>query len=480
MFASDVIKIKLARIIVERILLHRFWPLKESKDLELSEGFKKLQDGPEFRNGHIGASRLEQSIGNSINGVLGEKGTQALGEVVKAIGNGYEENVPPQLKDVLKSGYNLAVDTNEFVSEKTNLSPIITGEAALALATGGSGKAVGLVKQGSRQSLRAIKKAEIPSRIYEAQRDLRGMGAVPLGTPGSVGAASTLPTPSNWQNRARDLFENQEHKKLADFFRKGQGGKLKQKNLFITADELALNKDGVLDQQLERADRMAALRTKWDKQGKEIKGDRQREYYDAASLNANISDIEMYSSDPARKYITKFTNILSKDQWHHVFGNKEAGEFILSICHSDPLVAANLFKKMESLGLNSSGIASNIAILKEAKHTNWHNYIKDMGFEPKSPGKALTTKGSTAPGDFADICQELGRAIVSGKADINDAFELIERYAKYNEWMKTQITSKKYEGKIIANLPEGVGKAIQMGGYRTRPPKSTYNPVSIH
>ena len=288
---------------------------------------------------------------------------------------------------------------------------------------------------------------------------------------------STLPTPTNWQNRARDLFGKQEHKKLADFFRKGQGGKLKQKNLFITADELALNKGGVLDQQLERADRMADLRAKWDKQGKEIKGDRQRELYDAASLNPNISDIEMYSSTPARNYITKFTNILSKDQWHHVFGNKEAGEFILSIAHSDPLVAANLFKKMESLGLNSSGIASNIAILKEAKHTNWHNYIKDMGFEPKSPGKPLTTKGSTAPGDFADLSQELGRAIVSGKADINDAFELIELYAKYNEWMKEQITSERFGGKIVSELPEGVGKAVQIGGYRTRPPKTTYKPL---
>lgn len=158
-------------------------------------------------------------------------------------------------------------------------------------------------------------------------------------------AASTLPTPTNWQNKARQLYGNQSHKELADTFRKGLGGKLSTKNTFINADELALNKGGVLDQMLERADRMAELRTKWNKQGKQIKGDRQRELYDAASLNPNISDIEMYSSTPARNYITKFTNILSKDQWHHVFGNKEAGEFILSIANSDPLVAANLFKK---------------------------------------------------------------------------------------------------------------------------------------
>ena len=168
-------------------------------------------------------------------------------------------------------------------------------------------------------------------------------------TPQVMEAASTLPTPTNWQNKARQLYGEQKHRELADTFRRGQGGKLSTKNTFITADELALNKGGVLDQQLERADRMAGLRTKWNKQGKEIKGDRQRELYDAASLNPNVPDIEMYTSDEARKFITKFTNVLSKDQWHHVFGNKEAGEFILSIANSDPLVAANLFKKGGSL-----------------------------------------------------------------------------------------------------------------------------------
>jgi hypothetical protein len=290
-------------------------------------------------------------------------------------------------------------------------------------------------------------------------------------------AASTLPTPTNWQNRARVLYGKQEHKALADFFRRGQGGKLSKKNTFITADELALNKDGVLDKVLERADRMENLRKKWSEQGKEIKGDRQRELYDAGSLNFFVPDIEMYTSDEARKFITKFTNVLSKDQWHHVFGNKEAGEFILSIANSDPLVAANLFKKMEVLGLNSSGVAQNIAILKEAKHTNWHNFIKDMGMEPKSPGKPLSVKGSTAPGDFADLSQEMGRAIAAGKGNINDAFELIELYAKYNNWMKKQITSERFGGRIISDLPEGVGKAVQIGGYRKRPAKSKYKPL---
>ena len=71
----------------------------------------------------------------------------------------------------------------------------------------------------------------------------------------------------------------------------------------------------------------------------------------------------------------------------------------------------------------------------------------------------------------------MGRAIAAGKGDINDAFELIELYAKYNNWMQKQITSERFGGRIISDLPEGVGKAVQIGGYRKRPVKSKYNPL---
>ena len=432
------------------------------------QSHKKLQEQGEFRAGHIALSRL----GSDVKHVYNQAPSSVHDAVNTAVNTASDiyEGIPPIIRKPLETTLQAAGDINEAVSKTTNISPIITGEVLSAGAGSLAGKAVSI-------GGKAAAKYDVASRIYEAQRDVRGMGAVPLGTPGSVGAAATLPKPTNWQTRARMLYEEQKHRELADIFRRGHGGKLSKKNTFITADELALNKGGVLDQQLERADRMEGLRTKWDETGKEIKGDRQREYYDAAALNPNHKDIEMYSSDAAREYITKFTNILSKDQWHHVFGNKEAGEYILSIAHSDPLVAANLFKKMEALGLNSSGVSKNIAILKKAKHTNWHDFIKDMGFEPKSPGKPLSVKGSTAPGDFADLSQELGRAIVDGKADINDAFRLLELYADYNQWMTKQITSKKYGGKIINELPEGVGKAIQIGGYRKRPPKSNYQPL---
>lgn len=464
--------------------------------------FDKLMDEGQFRMGGIAAQRFGNSITEAIPQEVKDFATEKITDATTAAVDWYDsqsyENkrryINPTL-NIANGVVTLADQSLEFISEKTNTSRFITDELAMAALTGGGSAAVRratpAIKQGAKTAIKAIDKygptiddifpPTPPAALATAGVAPRVQLNVSRGkanlTPEVMKAASTLPTPTNWQNKARQLYGEQRHRELADTFRRGQGGKLSKKNTFITADELALNKDGVLDQQLKRADRMAGLRTKWNKQGKEIKGDRQRELYDAASLNPNVPDIEMYTSDEARKFITKFTNVLSKDQWHHVFGNKEAGEFILSIANSDPLVAANLFKKMEVLGLNSSGVSKNIAILKEAKHTNWHNFIKDMGMEPKSPGKALSVKGSTAPGDFADLSQEMGRAIAAGKGDINDAFELIELYAKYNNWMQKQITSERFGGKIISDLPEGVGKAVQIGGYRKRPAKSKYNPL---
>jgi len=462
----------------------------------------------------IEVDNITDNITHALNGDLGYRHLNTVrNEAVKMVG-GVAHYVSTNVTDPLKTvsedygnghyepngaGENLAVgigsglrlaewgldkagDAGEYLGNHLDIDPrvsrFVAEEALTALATAGSSTVL-------KQGLKVANKLDNLIPPNTPQLAIAKGGAhvqIPTATPDELlpqvmEAASTLPTPTNWQGRARTLYGNQDHKALADMFRRGQGGKLSKKNTFITADELALNKNGVLDQQLERADKMIEQRTKWSKQGKEIKGDRQRELYDTASLNPNHNDIEMYKSDTARKYITKFTNVLSEDQWHHIFGNKEAGEFILSMAHSDPLVAANLFKKMEALGLNSSGVSKNIAILKEAKHSNWHDFIKDMGMEPKSPGKSLSVKGSTAPGDFADLSQELGRAIAAGKGDINDAFKLLELYSSYNKWMMKQITSKRFGGKIINELPEGVGKAIQIGGYQKRPTKSKHKPL---
>jgi len=276
--------------------------------------------------------------------------------------------------------------------------------------------------------------------------------------------ASDLKRGSAWQNTVRTLQQGDNTRQIRDFLLRGPGGKIKRENLLVTADELAANKEGVMDKLLERADAVAKA---WDRYQRGGSAKAQRNLYDIASKNIFDSAEMIYGKEGPRSYLAKVSNWLTNDEWHHVFGNKEAGEFILMQAAQDPLVAANIFKRMENLGLNSSGVAQNIALMKSNRHTNWHDFMKAEGFEPKAPGKPLTTAGSTAPGDFADLSKALGEEIAAGRGDVNDIFKMLDLYADYNNWVKSKLPE--FGAEIISDLPEGVGKAMQIGGYKTRP-----------
>lgn len=273
--------------------------------------------------------------------------------------------------------------------------------------------------------------------------------------------ASNLQRQSKWQAPVRELQKGDNTRQLAEFFRKGQGGKIKQKNLYVTADELAANKEGILDKMLERADKVDKA---WDRYQARGSAKAQRNLYDIASKNIFEAGEMIYGKDAARDFLTKATNWASGDEWHHIFGNKEAGEFILMQAAQDPLVAVNIFAKMKSLGLSSSGIASNIALMKKLKHTEWHDFMKAEGFEPKSAGK------SEALLDFADLSQRVGKQIVEGDADVNDIFRMLDAYAGFNNYVRKELP--KYGSTVISDLPEGVGKALQIGGYKKAPKPS--------
>ena len=108
------------------------------------ESFNKLKEGPEFRAGHIALSRL----GTDINQAIG-MGVDKLPEPVKAVGieairQGVQayQSLPQGVRTGIGNVVKTAGDVNKFVSEKTNVSPIITGEALTAAATAGVGSAV--------------------------------------------------------------------------------------------------------------------------------------------------------------------------------------------------------------------------------------------------------------------------------------------------------------------------------------------------
>ena len=272
-------------------------------------------------------------------------------------------------------------------------------------------------------------------------------------------AATGLTRQPSFAQPVREILKTGSNRQLAAFFRKGPGGKLKGKNLYINADELAANKGGVLDKLLAREDRLTKAWERYQKSGSQSA---QRNLYDVASQNFLDSAELIYGKKGVREYIQETTNWLRGDEWHHIFGNKEAGEFVLMQAAQDPLVAVNIFAKMKEIGLSSSGVAQNLALMKKLKHTEWHNFMKAEGFEPKSAGK------SEALLDFADLSQRVSKQIASGDADVNDIFRMLDAYAAFNKMVREKLPE--FGGEVIGEMAPGMRQATQQRGY-TKAPK---------
>ena len=190
----------------------------------------------------------------------------------------------------------------------------------------------------------------------------------------------------------------------------------------------------------------------------------QRELYDFATHNIYSEDMRVYGTKSIRtKLRQKFLEFKGK-KWHHIFGNKEAGEYMLSAVAQDPIMTVNLMKHLEKLNLPTSGVARNIAIMEDALHTSWHKYMRKEGYEPtgfiKSKGRM-----KRAPLDPSDYGKEISKAIIEGKADPNELFTFLDVYAKYYKEMLQELTTK-YQGKIVADMPEGVEKVLMSHRYQ--------------
>ena len=150
------------------------------------ESHQKLKDKGHFTGGDIGYKRVQKDIGDGVASLLSPEAKTKLGEAAQTVTQLYEQNTPQEVKDVVSGAGQWLGDRNLEVSKALNISPDITRDVALEIATWGGSK---LATQGGRAGLQVLKNADIPSRAFELQRDLRGRGAVPLGTAGSVGAA---------------------------------------------------------------------------------------------------------------------------------------------------------------------------------------------------------------------------------------------------------------------------------------------------
>ena len=255
--------------------------------------------------------------------------------------------------------------------------------------------------------------------------------------------------------------------KAREILESGWGGKLSKKNTLVSIDKLVGTDEGkvILNRLMNRSESIERRFGKYyEKLGRKAKSTEiaQRELYDVAAKNLYDASELIYGQKGARKYLANITKWFTKDEWHHIFGNKEAGEFLLSQVAQDPVVAVNLFKKMDKLKLFSSGIADNIAVTKQIPHKAIHRWYVKHGFQ-----------GGAA--DFGELGRELGEAVVAGKADVNDLFRMLELHADFNKHVRGLIKSGKFgkygeEITLMADMKPGVRDALSRGGYRTRGP----------
>ena len=264
----------------------------------------------------------------------------------------------------------------------------------------------------------------------------------------SIGADEVLP--GGERNAAlKNLVQtNAPSKQIAGFLKEGPAKHLSPKYLdgrkgYYNAKRLSNNKP-LLNNIIEKHDEVLALHNKY-KASPNINN--QRILYDTIAKNYFSDAPLVYGKKPVRDKLVEASHWISKDEWHHIFGNKEAGEFLLTAVAQDPLIGINLHKHMKKLGITSSGVADNIAIMKETGHNNFHEFLKKMGMQEIYGRKAAAT--------FEDYGQEISKAMTEGitygpkmgdlagtvvppdPSLVNELFSMLDIYAKQNKFMRS-------------------------------------------
>ena len=292
---------------------------------------------------------------------------------------------------------------------------------------------------------------------------------------------------------AKELLETKPQK-IQKYLEQGMSKYLKPKYKntragYWNAKKLA-NDPKLLNKVIEKHDEVTKLFEKYKlsetRGSKSAMSNAQRELYDKIGESYFDDSALIYGKhslgDKAREKLVKVTQWFSKDHWHHIFGNKEIGEFMLTEIAQDPLIGVNLFKHMKKRGLSVSGVADNILIMKEKGHKNFHEFLRNIGIEGKW--------GRTAPAGLEDFGQEVSKA-VQGTAQakktyttaageiikkgttypadpeaVNELFTLIDVYADQNKWIRKKFK----EGAITVMEPTGTKglRKVVPNGYKAK------------
>ena len=333
--------------------------------------------------------------------------------------------------------------------------------------------------KGPELATEAIRIGDRVSDAYRASDDLTIKSAQPLQ------AASNMQV-STRSDQLKGLVQaDVGNVKIREFLESGPGKALRpeftKREGYWTAQKLASQPE-LLETIIARSELIKAKQLKYQKavakraakpnsnSAKAAVGNAQREWYDEVSKNFFTDDLLIYGKDKPRQLVAQATRWVTRSEWHHIFGNKEAGEFLLSAAAQDPLIAVNLMAHMKKLKLNSSGIAKNITIMNKAGHTNLHTWLKELGFEsvagkqaPLAIDQFGTEISKVATEGYTTKFSKTGKPLKTPKdmpADpeaVNELFTILEQYAKANEFIKTQIRA----GKVT--MPDGTVLSLSIG-----------------
>lgn len=270
-----------------------------------------------------------------------------------------------------------------------------------------------------------------------------------LGLP-ILGVATSM-RPASWSKGVKSLNNDPQaiQKYLSKPYHKSmQGTRFEH----MTLEDLSNNKGGWLDTLSERD---AAFTSNHSDYMKGKSNAKQRKMYDEFTDNPLSSSRQVYDDNKLRKAITKSFNEITGKEWHHVFGNKEAAETMLTTVAQDPYIAVNLFHHMQKLKLPVSGKADNIALMNKSSHRKkggLHSYQKQLGIENTGSKKGVL--------ELNDMAGAISEAVLKGETDVTELFTLIEKYAQLNQQHLRPKIKNEFGGKMLNEL-KGVEAFIQ-------------------
>ena len=200
---------------------------------------------------------------------------------------------------------------------------------------------------------------------------------------------------------------------------------------YVSLDDIANNKDGWLTALISRAEDLGVDMKEYRRlarKGSSSKANQQRIMYDNFTDNPRDVYKQMYDpNNPIRKAVAQTFNTVLGKEWHHIFGNKEAAEFMLAQVAQDPYIAANLFEHMKKIGLATSGKADNISLIGITGHRKrggYHSWSKKLGLENKG-----RKKGDL---EISSYGQAISESILAGETGVEELFSILEVYARVN------------------------------------------------